>query len=187
MTTPHDRLDDAIDLVAARMTAVEADAALAGRIVSSLSERSVWLPRVWISRVAMGALAAAAVIVVLRPFYRSAGEGPAKAGHYSVGVGVGVGVGAGVGVGPDAGVSAGAGPAKAGHYTVDEGADPAEVAHQGATMVDNPDHEFSLAAIDAPDALSLTALTPTELALEPALAPASLMIADLPLSDFSPR
>ena len=68
MNTNQDRLDDAIDRVTARMTAVEEDAALAGRIVSSLPERSVWLPQVWIARLAMGALAALAVVVVLRPF-----------------------------------------------------------------------------------------------------------------------
>ena len=69
MTTNRDRLDEAIDMIAARMTNVENDAALAARIASALPERADWFPRVWIARLATGALATLAVIVVLRPFY----------------------------------------------------------------------------------------------------------------------
>lgn len=49
------------------------------------------------------------------------------------------------------------------------------------------DHEFSLAAIASPEALSVGALTPDDLPAEDALAIASLAIADLPLTAEFPR
>jgi hypothetical protein len=51
-----------------------------------------------------------------------------------------------------------------------------------------PDHEFSLAAITAPEPLAVGVLGPSDLAADDTLAIAPLVIDDLPLStDFSPR
>ena len=66
---PSDRVDDAIDQVAARMTRVDDDAELAARIIASLPERSGWslgwlLPRLAIT----AAVGLAAATVVLRTF-----------------------------------------------------------------------------------------------------------------------
>jgi len=176
MNTNRDRLDETIDIVAARMTNVEKDAALAARIANSLPERRLgwtWIRAGWAPRLAMLALAALAITVVLRT-HHSDRVTPPKPGHQSVSVT----------------------PAEPGVVRVGSGdVKPRRVSVGFAfrrtgsrTTIDRPDHQRSLAPIDAPGALSLTALTPSELALEPALVLAPLEIADLPLSsDFSPR
>ncbi len=189
MNTNQDRLDDAIDRVTARMTVVEEDAGLAGRIVSSLPERSVWLPQVWIARFAFGALAALTVAVVLRPFDDGAtGVGPAKAGHHGDNATAAEpGHHSDSATAPEPGHrTAGIGPAKAGHHSAS--VESAFRRTGSGTMVDRPDHEFSLPAIEAVAALAVEALTPTELASEPAVELEPLVIADLPLTaEFPPR
>jgi hypothetical protein len=67
----RDHLDDAIDSVAARMTRVEENDALAIRISSSLPDRRVglgWIFAGWAPRLAVLALGALAITVVLRTF-----------------------------------------------------------------------------------------------------------------------
>jgi hypothetical protein len=64
-----DHLDDAIDSVAARLTKVTEDDALASRILASLPERSAWSLRWLIPRLAMtAALGIGVALVVRRPF-----------------------------------------------------------------------------------------------------------------------
>jgi len=77
MTTNRDRLDEAIDLVTARMTKVEEDTALAARIAVALPERRfglTWIRAGWAPRLAMLALAALAITVVLRTFEKGLAE-----------------------------------------------------------------------------------------------------------------
>ena len=66
MTTHRDQLDEAIDRVAARMTQVDDNDALASQIVNALPERSIgfgWLFRSWAPGLAMIAVVIAAGIV----------------------------------------------------------------------------------------------------------------------------
>lgn len=62
----RDHLDDAIDIVAARLTHVDDDPAIASRIVNSLPERAGWLGWLfhsWAPRLAMIAIVVASGIV----------------------------------------------------------------------------------------------------------------------------
>lgn len=175
----RDQLDEAINVIAARMTNVEEDAALAARIANALPERSRWLPYGWLPRFAVGALATIAIIVVLRPFDEgSPVVGPAKAGHHTASV-----------TPAEAGIAVVA-PAEVGQRRVGvESAFRRTKGPQGmAVAVESPDHERSLEALDAPKALALSSLAPLDLASEEPLEVESLAIAALPLSsDFSPR
>jgi len=173
MNTNRDRPDEAIDIVAARMTNVEKDAALAARIANALPERSNWFPRVWMTRLALGALATLAVVVVLRPF----DGGSTKVLRTE---------------GANAALAILEFPSNDRRTLVEPSVivrrTTVEPSSNDRRTISEGDHEFSLAPIDAPGALSLTALTPSQLALEPALMLAPLEIADLSLSsDFSPR
>lgn len=66
MSTHRDRLDDAIDRIATRMTRVEENDAFTSRIVNALPERSRWagwLFQSWAPRIAMiGGVLAAAIV-----------------------------------------------------------------------------------------------------------------------------
>ena len=171
MNTERDRLDEAIDIIAARMTRVEEDAALAGRIVSSLPERSVWLPRVWISRFAMGALATLAITVVLRTF---------DDGSTDV-------------LRTDSATAAPTSVEPLSHELRTLVEPPVIVRRTTVEQASNDrrtlsDHEFALPSIPAPEALIVDSMAPELLAAADALELASLVIADLPLSsDFPPR
>lgn len=196
MNANRDRLDDAIDRIAARMTNLEDDAALAGHIVAALPERSARSWRWLMPRLAVGTFAALTVAVVLRPFYDGpTGVGPAKAGHHSGSVTAAEpGHHSDSATAPEPGHrTAGIGPAKPGHHSAS--VDPRGVSvvyafrrTSSGTMVDRPDHEFSLPAIEAVAALAVDALTPSELASEPGVELEPLVIADLPLTaEFPPR
>ena len=175
MNTNRDRLDETIELVSARMTAVEADAALALRIVRSLPERSVWLPRVWISRFAMGALATLAVIVVLRTFDGGSTNVLRTNNDRSTEVPRSF----------DGGSTKEPAPVVPDRRTIVE---RSLNVRRTAVEIERPDHERSLPAIEAVAALAVDALTSSELASEPAVELEPLVIADLPLSAaFPPR
>lgn len=170
------RLDDAIDQVAARMTAVTPDDDLAVKIVSALPERPGSLSLVWIARFAMGALATLALAVVLRTFGGSRGVGPAEAGRHSASVT----------------------PFEAGNMGVTPDLEPRAVSVASALRradsrrptieSDSQDHEFSLAAIDAVAALDVGAIALADLSEDAPLTLEPLVIADLPLTaEFSPQ
>ena len=172
MNTNRDRLDDAIDRVAARMTNVEEDAALAGRIVAALPERSAWSGAGWMPRLAVGALAALTVAVVLRPFYDGSTDVLRTEGA-------------------ERAVWRSHEPASNDRRTTVE---PPVIVRR--TPVEHPsndrrtisDHEFSLPSIPAPEALIVDSMAPEALAGADALELASLVIADLPLTaEFPPR
>ena len=192
MNTNRDRLDEAIDTVATRMTSVSQDEGLALRIAQALPGRSQWLPYGSITRFAVGALAVVAIIVVLRSFDNGAtGVGPVKAGHHIASDSVAT---------PDPGhqsanVSesavgmAGVGPVDVEPRRVSVVSALRRTSRPRTTVdVDRPDHEFSLAAIAAPEGLAMSPLSPGDLPAEDTLTIAPLEIAELPLSsDFPPR
>ena len=62
----RDHLDDAIDSVAARLTKVTDDDALATRILASLPDRSLWFLHSWIPRLAITAILAAPAVLSLK-------------------------------------------------------------------------------------------------------------------------
>lgn len=174
------RLDDAIDQVASRMTHVGEDSMLAARIVSALPERSAWSWRWLMPRLAItAALVMATTAVVLRMF-GDPGVGPAKAGHHS---------------------SNSVAPAQSGHPALGTPAEtnvtatpvdvpPVTVASafrrtrpgQPDVVSDQPDHDFSLSAIEAVAALDVDALAPSRLPEDALLTIELLVIADLPLT-----
>jgi hypothetical protein len=169
----QDRLDEAIDTVAARLTNVTEDEGLALRIVQALPERSAWLPLGWIARFAGAALATLVIAVVLRTF----DDGSTKVLRTQSLPAVSPAI---------------VEPSQIARRTIVE-----PLLNVRRTRVDvhrttgeaaSGDHEFSLVAIAAPDALSLNLLAPSELTSEPPLEVESLVIADLPLGgESSPR
>ena len=69
MNATHDWLDEAVDQIATQLVRVEDNEGLSTRILASLPDRSPWLLRSWIPRLAMtAALAAAVSLVALRTF-----------------------------------------------------------------------------------------------------------------------
>jgi hypothetical protein len=184
------QLDDAIDQVAARMTAVTDDEGLAARIADSLPERSGWSLWWLAPRIAIAAIGAFALLAVLRPFDDwSPNSGPAEAGRHIASVN----------------------PAEAGHHIANVAPDatgtvdlaPSEVAPpvvsvasafrrtqvgRTGSALDQPDHEFSLPAIDAVAALEVDALAPANRFEDAPLTIESLEITSLPLTaDFPQR
>jgi len=164
-------LDDAIDSVAARMTRVEEDDALAGRILAALPDRSPiywWTPRLAITSV----LAAGALIFVLQPFSERSTDvlRTAVIGAPTVELAT-----------TAAEHRTTVAPAQIGRRTIGE---PLE--NDRGTIVD---FERSLEAIEAPVALSLVTLAPSALREDAPLTVQPLTIADLPLAadSISPR
>jgi hypothetical protein len=175
MNTNPDRLDDAIDAVAARMTNVTEENGLAMRIADALPERSQWLPFAWISRIAIGALATGAIILVLPTF----DDGSTTVLRTDDAVAVPI-------------VEQ---PADDLRTLVE----PRQIVRRTSESrplnlrrttddVERPDHERSLAPIESAAALDIAALTPAMLPEDAPLTVESLQIADLPLTaEFSPR
>jgi len=169
MNATHDRLDEAIDQVAKRLTRVEDNAALATQIISALPEHSRWFG--WKPRFALATVALAATIgVVLRPF-DDRSSGVLRTGS-------------------------GGAPFVQFRAAVERTTVEPELIVR-RTSVERPsndrrtsaDHERSLVALAPPAALSLKAVAPSELPGQGALAVEPLAIADLPLTaeTISPR
>jgi acyl-CoA synthetase (AMP-forming)/AMP-acid ligase II len=164
-----DHLDDAIDRVAARLTQVADDPALAARIVATLPQRRVGLAHGWVARFAVGALATLTIAVVLRTFNGRSTEvlRTEKARTLIVELARTV-------------------TAEAPGTAIVE-----RLQNRLGTVVEPPaksDYEFSLNALASPEALGLRSLTTDDLPAEDALAIAPLAIADLPLTaEFSQR
>lgn len=179
MNTDRDRLDEAIDRIAARMTTLEDDTALAARIAAALPERRfglTWILAGWAPRLAVLAMAAIAITLVLRTFYDGSTK-VLRTERASAALSI-------------------VEPLSNKRRTLVE---PPVIERRtfvelslnrrGTTVAgDLADHERSLPPIEPIAGLAVDALTPSELALEPVLVPAPLMIADLPLSsDFPPH
>jgi hypothetical protein len=169
----HDYLDDTIDAVAARMTRVEENDALATRILAALPERSPWILHSWIPRLAITAAIAIGVsLVVLRPFGGRSAD-VLRAGGISSGA---VEMAAAV---PEHRTNGE--PAQAVRGTIVE---PPE--NDRGTVVD---FERSLPAIVAMHALQLDSLAPVSLPEDAPLTLKPLAIDELPLTaeTISPR
>ena len=170
----HDPLDGAIDQVAAQLTHVDDDPALASRIVSALPERSGWLPYGWVSRFAVGAVAAltiagGAALVVQRSF----NEGSTKVLRVE---------NAGTAVVELAGPVTGKAP---GTPIVEPSPNPRRTIVEPSAK--SLDFDRSLLALAALETLGVGSLAPDNLPAEDALAIAPLAVADLPLTaEFSP-
>jgi hypothetical protein len=171
MNTRHDRLDEAIDQVAARLTKVADDEGFALRIVDILPERSAWSLRWLMPRLAMtAAIGIGVALVVLRSF-----DGR------STGVLLTQNPGA---------------PFVEFRAVVERTAvEPTQIGRR--TTVErsqtvrrtSEDFDRSLEAIAAPAPLSLKVVSPSDLPRQGSLAVEPLAIADLPLTaeTISPR
>ncbi len=183
MNTNRDRLDEVIDGVAARMTSVEEDAALAARIASTLPDRRLgwtWILAGWAPRLAVLAMAAVAITVVLRTF----DDRSTNVLRTEVAKGTSPIVEL-----PSNHRRTPIEPSSVEPSSVEPSSgEPPSNLRRTAGYTDHPDHEFSLPAIAAVAALGVDPLAPVNLAEDAPLTIESLEIADLPLTtDFSPR
>ena len=173
-----DRLDEAIELVSARMTAVEADAGLAARIANALPGRRVgltWILAGWAPRLAVLAIAAVAITVFLRMFYERSTEVLRTEGATMAPTIVE--------------------PPSNDLRTIVEPplivrsrfVEPSSNLRRTTVEV-RPDHEFSLPAMAAPEEIAVSSLSAGDLPADEALVIAPLEIAELPLTaEFPPR
>jgi hypothetical protein len=174
-----DRLDHAIDAIAARMTAVTEDDGLAERITAALPERSAWSWHWLVPRLAITAvIGLAAALVVLRSF----DDGPANV------------LRTGVPSSPSVEQTAAIASPPSEHRTFVE--PPlivrrtiVERPQNDRRTLDAPDHERSLLALEVASALVLDSSAPESLPEDAPLTLKPLEIADLPLTadSFSPR
>lgn len=173
----RDYLDEAIDQVATRLVRVEDDDRLSTRILESLPDRSPWILRSWIPRLAVTAVLAIGVsLVVLRPFDGGSTDVLRSAVLSS----------------PTVQLVARAAVAE--HRTDVE---PPQIVRRTIVerpqndrrTIDAPDFERSLQAIEAVAALSVVSLAPVSLPEDAPLTLEPLAIADLPLTAefISPR
>jgi hypothetical protein len=160
-----DRLDDAIDQVAARMTRVDDDAELSTRIVAALPERSGWSLSWLVPRLAITAvLGLATATVLLRMFDDGSASVLGTFDGRSTNVPLAV--------------------AALEHRTYVEPA-----SNVGRTIVEplsndrlnDPDHDRSLPALEA-SVLTFDSLAPVALSEDALLTVEPLEIADLPLT-----
>jgi hypothetical protein len=171
-------LDEAIDYVAARLTHVEDDAAMASRIVSALPERATWfgwLFHSWAPRLAMIAVVVAAAILLSQrrpmPIAPAVTQPPVASGS----------------MGPVVGLVASIAPAPV-RTKLLEPLEPLEPVEPVEPVELRSDHEFSLPAIEAVAALEMDSLLPAGLPEDAPLTVAPLAIAELPLTaDFPQR
>ena len=169
-THDRDHLDEAIDHVAARMTAVSEDAHMTERIVAALPEASLfhwWLRSAWAPR-----LAAVALVVIGAALWNRNGlerPGPAPAAPPALVAFAPVVV-------PNRPITS-----SVERLERLEPVEPVEVVRV--------DHERSLPAIEAMTALGMSSLTPRDLPVSEPLALRPIEIGDLALTaeSFSPR
>ena len=176
MNTHKDHLDDAIDRVAARMTAVREDDLMTARIVGTLPERSpfgAWLTGAWAPRLAALAL----VVVGVALWDRNGIERPEPAAVVRPSL--------------DPALVAFA-PVVVPNRPITRPADRLERLERLEPLepvVARTDFERSLPALDAMSSLSLASLAPRELPERDALGLAPIEIGDLALTieSFSQR
>jgi hypothetical protein len=186
MNTNRDRLDDAIDAVSRRMTSVPEDDGLGLRITAALPDRSSWAWYGWIGRVAVGALASLAIIVVMRAFDESSTNVQTDV-QKTVQTNVQTNVQTDVQTNVQTDVQPNARP----NARPNDRMNARPNARLNARLNDRlnvPDHDFSLPSIESIAALNIDDLTPASLPEDAPLTVESLQISDLPLTaEFSPR
>ena len=172
---PSDRIDDAIDQVAARMTRVDGDAELANRIIASLPERSGWTLSWLMPRLAMTAVLAIGVSLVVLTNVRT-----------NVPADVQTNVRPNVRTDVTTIVQSDVLPNDRLNARLNDRLN----IRMNARPNDRPsDHERSLPSIEAVSALSVTSIASEPLSEDAPLTLKPLEIADLPLTAdiFSPR
>lgn len=165
-TAQNDRLEAAIDQVAARMVAVPDDPEMALRIAGALPDRASRLGWLIPQLAALGAIVIAAVVWSMR-------EQPAIVLQVLPSTEI-----AAVSAFPRVDASA---PVTVVSTLPSEPSEPPELSE--------PDFERSLPALEAVDALVVSDLTPRELPASPALVLAPIGVTELPLTaeSFPPR
>ena len=176
MNTERDRLDSAIDAVAARMTRVEENNAFATHIINALPERSIWsgwLFHSWAPRLAMLAVVIAAGILWSNRGSHESSSAPSMIAGQPTVVFT-----------PLAASVKEAAPNRTMPLERVELLEPVE-----PLEVSRVDHERSLPALGAVTALAFDSLTPVSLPEDAPLTLKPLEIADLPLTadGVSPR
>jgi hypothetical protein len=176
-----DRIDEAIDSVAARMTHVTEDAALASRIAEALPERSGWslgwlMPRLAI----MAAIAIGTSLVVLRMLDDGSTSVPRVEQPSAPTV-----ARSSIAERPSIDRRATVAPPAVVRRTIPE----VSSSDRTPTTIDVPDFDRSLRALDAASVLTLESLAPVTLPEDAPLTLSPLAIADLPLTAevISPR
>ena len=176
MNTERDRLDSAIDAVAARMTRVEENNAFATHIINALPERSIWsgwLFHSWAPRLAMLAVVIAAGILWSNRGSHESSSAPSPI--------------AGQPVAAFTPLVASVREAAPDRTMPLERLEPMEAME--SMELSAVDHERSLPALGAVAALAIDSLAPVSLPEDAPLTLKPLEIADLPLTadGVSPR
>jgi len=175
MTTERDKLDAAIDQVAARMTAVHEDADLTTRLVATLPDRSMfggWLFQSWAPRLAVIAIVAIGAALWNQNGVQRPSPSPASK----------------VSDTPAALVAFA--PVVVPNRPRTRPLEPLEPLERlEPSEVVRADHERSLPVIEAMTALGMSSLAPGDLPVSEALTLAPIEIAELPMTaeNFSPR
>ena len=168
MTTHRDHLDEAIDAVAARLTRVADNDALAARIVDALPERSIWhgwLWQSWAPRLAVIAVVVVAGVMWMNREHDVTPGAPPLAS-----------------VRPDAPVVEFVAAVRELEPNRTQPLEPLEPVEPLEPSVPRSDFERALPAIDTLSSLELDALAPARLAEDAPLTVAPLSLADLPLA-----
>lgn len=168
-------LDAAIDRVAARMVAVPEDSSLLSRTMARLPERQV---TPWFMTFRMQIAAAAAALLIAFVFARPSQE-PASTDAARVAVAIAPMPGPRI---PDPGSRLRQGDGGQARIPDPLPAIARQVPPRRAPVVlDRPDHERSLAPVDAIDALELIGIAPPAMELDATTAPAPLVLPELAL------
>ena len=175
MNTDRDLLDEAIDHVSSRLTHVDDDPQFASGIVAALPERVTWfgwLTYSWAPRLAMVAIVA--VAAVFWNGRRTTEVSPVVSQPVAS-------VTTPVSQQPTV-VASNPQPLVPVRTKPMEPMEPLEPLEPLEPSVPRSDHEFSLAAVEAPKVLAMGSVGPEALESSEALSVPSLTIADLPLT-----
>ena len=172
MNAHHDRLDAAIDAIAARLTEVTDNDGFALQIANALPERSMWLGFGWTSRLGMVAIALAVTVGVV---LRTSDDRSTKVLRTEVPSSPTVARGTIVERPPrDRGTIV--------ETPLIVRRTAAEPPSNDRRTADVPDFDRSLPALEAASMLTLESLAPVTLAEDAPLTVLPLAIADLPLT-----
>lgn len=161
--SPRHELDDAIERVAAKLVAVTDDSRVLQQVMTRLPERTA---SPWFAAVPMQ-LAAAAALVLIAFFYPRASRESAPLELKPVAVEAPVIVPV---------------PPPAPRSTAEASRLPTADSRLPRVAPDRPDHEFSLASVEAIEALEISAIAAPPLELDTAAAFDPLVLTELPLA-----
>lgn len=173
--SPRHRLDADIDRVAARMVAVPDDASLLLRTLARLPERHL---TPWFMALPVQMAAAAAVLLVTFFFARPAQELATHEGMQAVVTAPGNTALPDART-PELAVAAATVGTPGSRIPAPAAAPVARQAPSRPAALDRPDHEHSLAPVDAIDALELVGIAPPAMELHATPAPAALVVPEI--------